>query len=308
MDTREWREYVRAFGILLAGLAVLFAAAMLSSAARRVFARQTPPDTEAAVESGMPEDPALAIYVWEKDGTESSAPVRLAYRTPVNTGPALEWNEQLLTWEPADTALYVNEVPIDFQYEGNIQVTISFAGYVCRPNIQCAYGKGEGYLLPSRRYTEVPAYEEMSAYNDLCVVYPAGFGFEHYGSRRVGVSGAAGSTVLHEDGCTYRPQTLAEHLSVEKESYRHVLHSEQRYQYRVSCYDTAEGTLRATAIVELYAVSGWQGAGNAYKASNAHLGEDGRPVVTGYDETLLAYAKVKPTWTVELVEYWQTEE
>lgn len=299
MDTREWREYVRAFGILLAGLAVLFAAAMLSSAARRVFARRTPPDTEAAVESGMPEDPALAIYVWEKDGTESSAPVQLAYRTPVNTGPALEWNERLLTYYPAGEYLGTCKVTVSAFFDGVIHMSWRHVSSDCGAEHLIMYSpdKDFGYDPEKGRGTFDA---EISGTNSLTFVW-AGVGGTIRNNRLP--DGVADTLLHHEE------KTLAEELGASAGSgYERVLQSRMEIELKYECRSLQDDAAAAGATLRLTMVSGWQGAGNAYKASNAHLGEDGRPVVTGYDETLLAYAKVKPTWTVELVEYWQAEE
>ncbi len=238
-------------------------------------------ETESPSVFVMPEDPILKIYAYEKDEYEIQSVKPLVYQTPVNTGPGLYWYENTCTWKHETILGCLGEIPLCMEFEGKIEIQMKKAG---EPWEQAYFtGKSDGFL-PDLSSVRQFNNSKISGTNTLSFVL-------------AGCTSVSGRSMFSKEEC----HTLAEKISGSVPSvYNSILQYSDTKYLHITCVDIADSSTAATATVRLDYVSEWVNAGNKCRIA------EGSKVV-GYDESLLYYAQVKPTWTIELVEYWQRE-
>lgn len=300
MEKNEAREYTRMLWGMLLAILLMFASASLGGGGRAL------PDAAFGLEDEefvMPENPVLTVYVWEKDETETQTFVPLPYRTPVNCGPRLRWGEISLGWSGAawqmtETDPGMQGLAITFSTAGNrIAVTWEHDGDDCRHAHGWLYsGSLDGKLVMARAVRSFDGSAE--GHGDITVLWR-------------GEGGLCYDTVTAEDeelttklhGWT----TLADVLGREAErGDENITQDWMRLKLHVTVYDLLDNEI-AQATLRVTMTSAWRGAGkrwNEVRSAAIAAEENGEDVDLKY----LDYASVKPTWTVELVEYWQAEE
>lgn len=232
-------------------------------------------ETESSSVFVMPEDPILKIYAYEKDENEIQTSVQLSYLVPINSGPPLYWQENICTWKSESMLNWNGEIPLAFQFEGRIE--IEFMRHGEEIAYSCFTGKTNDFL---------PDLEKAQYQQEKAVI-----GTNEFSVILVGI--------YWRDISTYK--TLAQAVSGSTPSvYSSIRQYQDTVSLHVTCYDVVDSTVAATAVLEVKSTSEWINAG---AESRIYQGN----VLVGYDESLLYYAQVKPTWTIELVEYWQRE-
>ena len=301
MEKRDMQSYFRLTGCFFLALALMYLSVMLSG----LFSGGAPDaaygiDAEEA--GSLPENPVLTVSVWQKDEAESRTLTPLAYRSPVNCAPRLSYGEESLNW--GGSAWLWNEqepgmqgLAILFSTDGSrIEVTWEHDGDDCGHAHGWLYGAHTDGVLDMTRAAK--SYDGSAAgYGDLAVLWR-------------GEGGMCYDTVVEGDEVLTRDfhghTTLADVLGRAAErGDEEVAQDWMRLRIRVAAYDLLENEI-ARATLSVTMTSGWHGAGARWnEVRPAALEAERRG--EEYDTKWLDYALVKPTWTVELREYWQTD-
>ena len=298
MDKSELWEYIRTFYRGLLGVALLFAAALVSSFVGSFGGGA--PDAAYGIEDAytedfvLPEEPVMTVYVWEKEETEKRNLVPLQARTPVNSGPAVAW-ENNYAYRSLRMPFAQDGLTISVVGEGTIS-----ARWEHEQGCDCGYRHTWWYSVDPDLTGGVDTMRLHRNYegtaegvNSLCILWR-------------GEGGQPADTVTAEGDPVYdavhRRVTLAQVLGEDEKGLNEtVVQDSMTLLLHLECRNLL-GRLIATATLRITMVSQWHGAGALYEAE--------RPAVmaaeiSGGDLTSrwIGYAAVKPTWTVELVGY-----
>jgi len=272
---------------------VLTAAAFVSSAMRGFFTITLPEGafgetTAAETVSVMPENPVLKIYVPQKDENEQRQFVQMQYQTPVPTGSPLEWVEKLCIWQSSEVIRCAWEIPLYLEFEGKMDVEVYRNGVPHYWNNW--FGKPDGFL-PDEKKLQWWTGDTMHGSNELSVLINGGWR-DTYSRTREGYSSPS--------------RTLAQKIGGELPAvYSTIRQYTDESEIRIVCRDVLDESIAAKAVLRLTCVSYWENAGSKCRL---YRHENGQAILIGHDDNLLHYAKVKPTWTLEVVEYWERAE
>lgn len=301
MEKRDVQSYFRMAGGCFLALALMYLTAMLSG-----MLAGGAPDAAYGIDAeeagSLPENPVLTVSVWQKDEAEIRTLTPLAYRSPANCAPRLRYGNESLLWQ-GDSWLWNEQEPgmqglaIVFSTGGSrIEVKWEHDGDDC--------GRAHGWLYGAHTDGVLDMARAMKSYDGTA---------EGHGELAVlwrGEGGLCYDTVTEKNERLTRDfhghTTLAEVLGrASEQGDEEVTQDWMKLRLHVTAYDLLDNEI-ARATLSVTMTSGWHGAGERWNEVRAAALEAER-LGREYDAKWLDYSLVKPTWTVELVEYWQTE-
>ena len=317
MTRTELQDIIRIFFWGVLGLILLYIAALVTSFVGSFG--QSAPDAAYGIEEidygyfGLPEDPVMEIWAWQKEETEKRELVMLRPRTVVNSGPSVSWMGGLLSVYGTERLTetlgslgastdFASELPFEMNgltlsVQGEGQIT---ARWEHVPGSDCGFSHtwwfsedrdltgGLDKMRLNRNHTA-----EAQGTNSLCLLWAGQGG---YPSDTLDAHGYPADCGGHNR------TTLAESIGEDEEGYNTlVTRDSMSILIHLECRDLL-GRLLATATVRAVMTSGWRGAGMLYNVELPAIEaaeSRGEEAVSRW----IDYAVQPPTWTVELVAY-----